>query len=296
MAVRVAGDVRRKIRKYPGAIVIQVQRCSDAEAAAAALTQAAAEIAALDGGWESAPGLEPGETVGPKFVSNVAKLPTGPFLWLDGGHTPDDLLATIPDIVARHLADAGVGTATIAFPETRAPLYDENGLAVGRPRRAAVLCLYPPPVWRPGSVRGRAPASWIEEAAAWVQGDLGPDDPMWAMVVSLALPITAGDGVALLQQARRAGSGCLVAGDLEARARVAQGMFIGVDRIGLGAGGPVTTDEELLADFERLRAIARRLAPTMAYAFVAIMPYLGSSNLLTDAQGEDGGDTLVQHG
>jgi hypothetical protein len=42
--------------------------------------------------------------------------------------------------------------------------------------------------------------------------------------------------------------------------------------MGLAGGGPSTSDEQLVAEFEGLCSIARRLAPTIAYAYIEIQP------------------------
>ncbi|HSH60172.1 MAG TPA: hypothetical protein VK988_11130, partial [Acidimicrobiales bacterium] len=147
MAVKVARGVLSRIRSYPDNIVIQVQGASDPEAAAAALARAGKEIANLDAGWRSAPNLGPTDRNNPQYVSPVLPTGTGPFIQVDGGHVPYQTLRAIPDIVVRHLVEAGVAEATVASPKEGGPLTEM--FASGRgPSPAVVLRLFPPPPLR----------------------------------------------------------------------------------------------------------------------------------------------------
>jgi len=72
MPIRTAPRLTRAIRSDPGRIVVQVLGPQPTEAAEA-LRLARRDILALDAGWQSAPGLEPGDTNGPKSVSALSR-------------------------------------------------------------------------------------------------------------------------------------------------------------------------------------------------------------------------------
>ncbi len=266
MPVSVARGVLSRIREDPGGIVLQVRGASDPAAAELGLGRAGAEIWELDGGPRSAPGLGPGDRNNPKYVSEVYRTREGPFLMIDGGYTPAGLLRTIPDIIARHLAEAGVGEARIVSPPEGGPLD-----VLGKLPRAVVLRLFAQPsasLRRPPAV----PASWLEEAEAWVSEGLDSDDELWAAVVSVQFPLGLSDVRPFLDGCAetRAGLATLVAGDLKAHIRGANCCFYGLPTLALAGGGPAATDAELLGTMDALIEVARRLAPEVAYAFVSI--------------------------
>jgi len=272
MAVKVHPSLARRIEKYPGGITLLVRGAPDPEAAARALGAARVEIAGLDGGWESAPGLSPGDTNGPTYLS-VASTPSGPMLYVDGGHTPVDLLQTIPAIVARHLKAAGVRDAQVVWPDRQGP----NAVEVYQVPRVAVLCLFPPPP--PPAPTGqrqpkaRAPASWFDETAAWLAEEVGPDGMVWTITGMASYFVPARDVAA--QLGKRIGSQTLLVGDLGSRLRAASTTSLAHEVIILRVGGPDASDGDLLAAADSLVAIARRLAPTASYAEVDFEP--GSS-------------------
>jgi hypothetical protein len=101
MGIRIERGVSARIRENPGAILLQVSQASDIEAATEALRRARADIVDLNGGAGSAPGLGPGDRNNPKYVGEVVPARPGPCLFVDGGHTPARLLATIPKIALR---------------------------------------------------------------------------------------------------------------------------------------------------------------------------------------------------
>jgi hypothetical protein len=275
MAITVARGVGTRISQNRRGIVIQVQRPSDPEAATAALTRARAEIANLDGGWQSAPGLSPGDRNGPTYVGAVVATPAGPFLYLDGGETPDELLARIPDIVTNHLRDAGVTRAVVAFPlHTDTPLF-KRGPVLNYLPRAAVLHLYPLPA--PIGTIPPITTEWLDEAAAWVAQDFDGETGAWAQALSVVFPIERRATREVFDQCRRAGAVQVVAGDLEHRIRALHVEFRGeAPAVAVAGGGPSATDEELVATIDDLTRIARRLVPTLGYAHVSVWPtFLG---------------------
>lgn len=271
MTVEVARGLGSRIREHRRGIVLQVQGASDPDAATTALSRARAEIAGLDGGWQSAPGLRPGDHNGPTYVGRVVPTPAGPFLYVDGGETPADLLATIPDIITGHLREAGVTTARIASPRpTDTPLF-RQGPVLDRLPRAVVLHLYP----RPGPMGTVPPVApeWLDQAASWVAEEFDGGSGAWAQALSVVFPIERRDTREVFEQCRRAGIVQVVAGDLERRIRVLYAAFRGAPpAMAVAGGGPSATDEELLAAMEDLAEIGRRLAPGLGYAHISVQP------------------------
>ena len=263
--------------------VLQVQKSSDPQAALTALRRAADDVAALDGGWESAPGLSPGDTNGPTGV-NVFLAPTGPLIAVDGGHTPMELLVTVPRLIARRLEEAGVTSAVLALPK-RSETLDQ----LPRMPRAVVLRLYtPPPLnWIGGLLDRRIPRRWLEEGCTWLTTGLAEDHELWAQLWQMEFSVRASEA----SQFVRDYGGWLVAGNppsaaptRRAKAKGWTQQEIEADRLAriggrvrvmaagntltLAGGGPDTTDEELLEVYDDLRALARRLAPEAGYGFI----------------------------
>jgi hypothetical protein len=91
---------------------------------------------------------------------------------------------------------------------------------------------------------------------------------------SVEFTLRPGDALAFFEQLQTAEpmSAVFVAGQPEARIRAANLAFNEGLRpnLALAAGGPDATDAELLEHFERLKQVARRLAPELAYAFVSL--------------------------
>jgi len=275
MTIGVEATLRKRIRENPGGITIQVKRARNADAAAGALRTARAEIAQLDGGWQSAPGLGPEDTNGPTYLSPVTPSPSGPVLYVDGGHTPMALLDTIPDIVVAHLLAAGVTTATVGAPAQDGP----NGRWLLDPwPSSVVLRLYPPPPplkLGPGARWAKIPEPWFAEAANWVRG--GGEPALWGITGPVGFPVPPDMAERHLQSCRGAGFAVLIAGEPSGRCRAAHCTGIIHETMAFGGGGPGTTDDELLDMAGQLITVARRLAPTAAYAHIG---FEGRSNAL----------------
>ncbi|MGH9223204.1 MAG: hypothetical protein ACRD2W_05345, partial [Acidimicrobiales bacterium] len=96
------------------------------------------------------------------------------------------------------------------------------------------------------------------------------DGTVWASTV-VEFPVGLGEVQRMFDLGRRAGSTTFLAGDPDRRARGAHAVFWGgPEGLVLGAGGAEATEDDLLADMEALVGIARRLAPTVGYAFVSL--------------------------
>ena len=260
--MKVARGLLSHIRANPGGIVVQVQGVSDPEAATAALWKAVPEIAKL----------------GTRYLSPVLPAGTGPFIMIDGADMPFEVLRTIPDVVARHLTEAGLDEATIAPGTVQGPLVD-RGLVLQALPKAVVALLYPPPPDRYGHF-ARIPQEWFDTAAAWMRTGVGPEADLMASVVSVQFPV-APDAVAeLLAECQRAGVGKVnaVGGDLTQRIRGVCGgaFFTYVPSLAIGAGGPAASDAELVELVGELSALLRSLADQLGYGVVTVEPTFGN--------------------
>jgi hypothetical protein len=180
----------------------------------------------------------------------------------------------VPEVIASALERAGVCDALIAAtPAGDGPL----ARTIYRVPRAAVLRLFPPPpparrlpILSPPLADG-----WLAEACAWVGAGLDADEELGALLdAQIEFSLRMGDALGFFEQLRDGEpmSAVFVAGDLAARIRAVNLAFNGGLRpnLALSAGGPDTSDGELLEHFEGLKQVARRLAPELAYAFVSL--------------------------
>jgi hypothetical protein len=180
-------EVEPGLLAYPvsGVTVLLHVRCSGGRARLdAALRAAAAEIAALDGGWRSAPGLAPGDRNGPAYVSRPIALPDGYLLMVDFASTPPALVRTVPQLIARRLEEAGVAQAVIAAAPR---MGDRHGAVTGlAPAVRAWLC---GPRGRPFGVAPRRPPGWLLRiAVGWLSAHHPPGVAPVGLVVSAELP------------------------------------------------------------------------------------------------------------
>lgn len=183
MAVTVARGTMSRIRANPGAILIRIENASDVAAVIDALGRARIDIANLDGGWRSAPGLERGDTNGPEYVGDVIPASTGPCLFIDGDYTPYRLLRTIPAIIASHLEAAGVTEARIVCPDVNeGPLLTAFSRRSGPPSLEVHLSLLPPPQLLP-RVYPYLPRDWPMAEGQDLEARPGP---CWAPACSPA--------------------------------------------------------------------------------------------------------------
>jgi len=102
LAITVARGVLSRLRENSDSIALQVRGAADPKASEEALKPAGDEIFAFH--------------EGPNMVTEVLPTPQGPFIFIDGGASPYAALRTIPDILAKHLRQAGVSDAVIAAP------------------------------------------------------------------------------------------------------------------------------------------------------------------------------------
>jgi hypothetical protein len=272
MAIRTDSRLTRAIRSNPKSITVQIRGAPPA-LASEALGLARRELVGLDAGWRSAPGLKPGDTNGLKFVSDVIPAESGPVLWVDGGFAPVALLLTIPEVIGDHLQRLGVDEALISTPSGSLDLLHPDTGLYSVPR-AAVLRLFPdPPMLRRG-VPAPPPAEWVDSAWEWLHDALPTERlTVAAIVVEFMLGREAALAYLREAQARRALQVYVVAGGPPGPLAAIQGYF-GFGNLSLAMAGSPLSDADLAAAAERLRALARRLAPACSQAFVTVLPTL----------------------
>jgi hypothetical protein len=166
MTIRIDKAVREAIEANPTGFDLQVTGADDPEAAERAVAAARDEIAAVDAGPNSAPGLGPQDRNGVKVVAPI-RVPGEPGLRIDGGYVPEQILATIPDLVAEHLRAEGVSTARIRLPRKH-PIH-----AIGATPDAIVARIHVMPPQHKNDPPAQVDPAWIDAAVAWVtQGDV----------------------------------------------------------------------------------------------------------------------------
>jgi hypothetical protein len=271
MPIRTAPRLIRAIRSHPGSIVIQVLGPQPA-AAAEALRLARGDIAALDAGWLSAPGLQPGDTNGPTFVSSVTPAEPGPVLSIDGGQAPVELLLRIPDIIENHLERLGVSDALLTVPTAPRLLKPYEGLSTVP--NVAVLHIFPSPLFVRRGVWTVPPAEWVEAAGRWLDAELSPSEVTVSdRGVEFGLARDAALDYLRAARSRRAMGVYVVAGEPPGPVGVIQGHF-GLGNLALAVAGQQFGDVDLVAAAARLRDLARELGPQCTQAFVTFLPTL----------------------
>jgi hypothetical protein len=189
-------------------------------------------------------------------------VPDGPFITsINAPAVPAAELATIPDILVRHLSQAGVRKGVIALPPSEGPL---DGLE--QTPGATILRAYPPrsmdPVEEPPY-----PEGWVELACDWLLKH-GGEGMVHVRRFVTQFPLLPADVLPFAQT----GWAILMVGDLASRA-----WAINLSpSLVLGFGGPDATDAELVAMAEDFKTLARHLAPQAAQAFVDIAPRFGT--------------------
>lgn len=300
----------------PDWIVVNVR--ADPDLAGEALRRATPDLLALDGGWESAQGLSPGMSNNPKGVFGVTYMPDGAFVVVDGGEVPDKMLARIPEVVSRHLAEVGVEDAVIGEPLRQGGPISNIGMDYVTRTVAAHLIASPP------DHNTRLPEGWAEAACEWVRRGLPDDHPLWS-TAGFVCSVLAGDVPTLMEQARRRRSDCrFVAGRpaswpsgkrypppgwtyeriqddaaerLGGRFRAAWVSFgnqIATTQIVLGGGGPASSDEDLVVLANELTALARHFSADLAYAYVDTGMGFGAGSA-PYTEWSDSGGTATYH-
>jgi hypothetical protein len=253
MAIRVAAGTADLICDYADGFVVEVAGASDLDAATRALARARPDIEALS----PVPATDPEGPV----VSLPVLGPEGPLIRVARLEVNDDLLSSIPDLVANRLEEAGVTDALVRAPEPGGALDRLDSCP-----NAVVLRLFPPP-----DDGGGLPASWIDIAGEWVLGGLTPRDVVPLRLLAVEYAVKAADAPAVLHQASAAQAWCdVVNGNVEDRIRTASITFGKAPHVALAAGGPACDSQALLARYELLCEVAREYTSEVAYACVDI--------------------------
>ncbi len=274
MAIHVTEEVIEGIRNDPGTIHLQVRNVVDVEAATRALREAATDIANLDGGWQSAPGLRPGDTNGPQGV-RVSSVATGPVLWVDGGATPAHLLFSIPDVVAKRFAEHEVTAAVITCPEPNDLFVELTAI-----RRSAFLRLFLPPVPGIFGPQMPMPMDWLAGATDWLCENT--DGPLWVWMGSETFSMTRDAVVGSWEKWRHPGNWVRVVNNADPNGRVRGLNVVNLEsgpELGLGEASTTASDADLLNYMTSLIALTRRLAPTLASAFADFGSFGGCLDL-----------------
>ena len=254
MAIRVAAGTADLICDYADGFVVEITGASDVDAATRALARARPDIEALSP-------IPAGDPEGP-VVSQPVLGPGGPLIRVARLEVSDDLLSSIPDLVANRLEEAGVADAVVRAPEPGGSLDRLDSCP-----NAVVLRLFPPPIGEGGSL----PASWIDIAGEWVLGDLSPHDVVPLRLLAVEFDVKVADAPAVLHQASTAQAWCdVVNGRIDERVRTASITFGRRPHVALAAGGPACDSQALLARFDLLCEVAREYAGDAAYACLDI--------------------------
>ncbi len=193
-------------------------------------------------------------------VTGPVLAPGGPIVRIAQLDVDDDVLLSIPDLVAKRLHDAGVTDAVVHVIAPGGPL---EGLE--QVRGAAVLRLFPPPAGDAGVLGARL----LDAAATWVVSDHAAHEPLALRLIGLEHALPAGEVRSVLAQASAARAWCdVVHGDLEDQIRTASLTFGSTPHVALASGGPGLRSEALLEELEQLVQVARSLAGEVAYACV----------------------------
>ena len=261
-------SVLHEIRQSPTGFTIQVQDAADPTATAAALERATTDIRNLDAGWESAPNLAPERKNNPAYVSDVIVVPSGPLIYVDGGHVPHEVLVRVPFLVESRLIEAGIEHATLTSPDDRDPLTPRT-----RGPFVASLAVYPPLPWSYSGQPPEYPRSWFDLIRSWV-GRPQPDEPVW-VVMGLPFQHPIGEIARLREMWRpqacpelKIGTGNETSTWREVRLDSGTAPCMRFTTSGPGLSSP----ELARAEFEELREIARSAAPECVYAIGGVGP------------------------
>lgn len=280
MAVRIARGVTSQLTEdAAGGITLQLQQAADAQAAWRGLFAAVAYLREFDADRGAPADPQADEPNTPNYVSEPMPAVAGPFVFIDAKSWPDEALRRLPDLVAEQVEAAGVAEAVIAMPAEGGPVtdaFEENDDEPGLSRAVTAVLLTPVGDLQPGAPRGEIPDGWLDLAWRWLAGHDDASGRVRVAVVDVEFELDLADVPAFLREVRAAATTLtcrLVVGDLQGRIR-AVNLRAGamVPNLVLGAGGPASTDEDLLAAYGDLVAALRQVAGQVGYAFASFDP------------------------
>ena len=252
VGIRVRSGAIDRIVASPDRFALQIEAPDDLAAAMAAARLARVDLVGLSGA----------EVSNRADISQVVAAPGGPLLLVQHLDASPEDLARVPTLLAERLADAGVGSATIAVPALggRLDALDDTAGCV-------VLRLFPVPTAATTTI----PADWLDVAVEWVIGDVDAETLVATRILSVEHEVAAHESAALLHECGVARAWCdLVNGDPADRVRSASLTYGRLPHLALAAGGPSVDGAGLLARFELLKDVARELAADVAYACLDI--------------------------
>jgi hypothetical protein len=205
----------------------------------------------------------PGEDCpGPSMVSEVIPLPAGAALLVDAGDLPKQFLHLLPDALREELAAAGVSSATVRLAE------DSHVHEVVLGARNAVLLVA---VGRQDPARRRplqpVPAHWADLGLAW----LG-DGPKEASVDLVDVGSVSDASVCAVTRASAAAVSVVSVGPGSSVRLFYTSPSQLWPYVVFGAAGDDLHGEQRLQVVDDLVALARRLAPEVAQAFLDFQP------------------------
>jgi hypothetical protein len=253
--------------------VLFVVSSPDTERLAASMAEVRAAIYAMDAGWGSVPGLNPGDANNPSYVSEPIPLPDGQLVMVDFGHVPPDLRAELPEVVSTVLTSAGIDDATIA----PAPTIGERYSAIDRMNplsRAWLRGLDPPD--RPRFLP-RPPDPVMSTGRQWLLGERQEGDELVALAISVEVPLTEDQFEPVVSAL--AGSRAplpnptpVVATDFDSHGACASfGVLHGFGAL-LSVGGAKWSAADLAASMNRQRDLIRANTEHLSWATIVVEP------------------------
>ena len=269
MPIRVRSALRDRLRGER--TVLFVVRGEETAALADGTRAACAAVAGMDAGWESAPGLEPGDANNPAYVSAPIPVPGGRLVMVDFGHVPPPVRAELPEVVSGALTAAGVTDASIE----PAPRMGDRYRTLDRflPVTRAWLRAADPPD-RPRALT-RPPAALMAAGREWLRGEHADGDELLALAVSVEVPLTADAFTPIVDHLLTAHAPMptrtpVLTTDFRTHAAVAEfGTLFGFGLL-LTAGGAGWSPSDLAARMRRQRDLIRAYAADLSWAVVAV--------------------------
>jgi hypothetical protein len=118
--------------------------------------------------------------------------------------------------------------------------------------------------------------TWVDAALHWALADVAADDRLRVRLLGVEFDVEATRTAEVLRDALEARAWCdLVQGDLTSEIRVVSLTFGPLPHLAVAGGGPGADDRALLDVFSSLQALAREVAPTVAWACARFDPDFG---------------------
>lgn len=263
MAVTVRRGLWRELRAQE--TVLLYVRSPQPDRLRTALPPAVAEVAAIDAGWQSVPGLAPGDKVGPAYVSAPIPVPDGWLLLVDFDSLPLPVRrAAVERMVARLDATPGIPDADVG---PAPPLSDRYEAVFGFSPVARAPLLGR--AGRPSDPPDRPPSGLVGASLRWLRerGNGGPE-PV-ALIMSTELPVSWPELPRLIDTAYpAAGLLTVISTDFATvQASVTYGAFHGAGAV-LSMSRAAAQAADVAADMRSQRDMIRAHVTELAWAGV----------------------------